>query len=152
MGCDIHQYAERRVDGRWVAEQAATYGNQAEADEEPWYSMTNSGDSDRNYWLFGVLSEGVRKSWAPGIAFEAKGEPDDASPEVASMIKQWEGDGHSHNYLTFTELKQKAAELMLQDTQETKEANAELVPWIASFGETPDVADEDRRVVFWFDN
>lgn len=152
MGCDIHQYAEIRVNGQWVAENKDSYTNQNEPDEEPWYGMGESGNSNRNYFLFGILSEGVRYDHPPGIAFDPHGKPTEASPEVLAMIQQWEGDGHSHNYLTFQELKEKAATLLLMPSVEAKEALASLSSWITSFGELPNVNDNDRRVVFWFDN
>lgn len=154
MGCDIHQYAEFRKDGKWHAEQAATFQHikdSEDPDDSGYFDMAETGNGSRNYGLFGLLSEGVR--YDTPHAFAAKGEPDDASEEVRKVIEQMEGDGHSHNYLTFQELKEKAAEMMLAPDTDAQEYRSMLPAWINSFGPNPEgVSDEGRRVVFFFDN
>jgi len=68
--------------------------------------------SGRNYDLFGMLAN-VRN----GVGFAGivtgtgftpismpKGLPNDVSPIVKSLSDSWEGDGHSHSYLTLREL------------------------------------------------
>lgn len=153
MGCDIHQYAEVLVNGEWIAEQAASYTaeEEDEGDEVPrvYLSMNDSGDRSRNYFLFGLLSEGVRYHcpWA----FLQKGAPEVMSPQVAAILKQWEGDAHSENYLDFKELGEKLAELLIRPEPEAKEYLECLTEWVNSMGPTTG-APEDRRVVFWFDN
>jgi hypothetical protein len=102
MGCDIHAYKEKLVDGKWVtADQwVDAYGDGADVP----YKQRYTG---RNYDLFGLLSKGVRRCF--DYSFEPRGIPADACPEVAAIIARWDCDGHSHNYLTLAELKEKQA-------------------------------------------
>lgn len=148
MGCDIHQYTERLQDGVWVAEKADTFLVEQE-DGDDYITMDDTGDCGRNYHLFGLLSEGVRYDcpWA----FEPKGLVPNPSPQVASLLKQWEGDAHSHNYLTFQELAEKVVELTLFPGKNAQEWAASLSSWMNSMGESPKDLNT-RRVVFWFDN
>lgn len=159
MGCDIHQYAEYRKDGKWIAEEAASavHTPAGEKDEDgdirkrDYIELPDSGNRSRNYGLFGLLSEGVR--YDTPHAFPAKGEPEEASPEILEVIANWQGDGHSHNWLTFVELKEKLAEMMLLSDNDAQEYRGMLRNWIESFGPNPEgVSDSDRRVVFFFDN
>lgn len=154
MGCDIHQYAEYRKNGKWHAELADQANKELDDEDDPdseYLRMPDSGNRNRNYGLFGLLSEGVR--YDTPHAFLPKGEPEEASAEVLTIIAQWQSDGHSHNYLTFAELKEKCAELLLHSDSDAKEYSQMLPAWINSFGPNPEgVSDEDRRVVFFFDN
>lgn len=149
MGCDIHQYAEKRVDGVWVAEQASSFTVEKEEDGSEYVSLDESGDASRNYFLFGLLSDGVRFDCP--YAFEPKTLPEDLSSEVSRLRQQWEGDAHSDNYLTFKDLGEKMATFLIHPDPQAREWAEELGAWIDSFGPTT-VAPEDRRVVFWFDN
>lgn len=96
MGCDIHLFKEKKVNGQWVT--ADDWSN-----EEGELYCESSNYSDRNYNLFGFLSKGVRRNHEK--SFNAKGMPSDASDEVKKCCESWGGDGHSHNYLTMEELK-----------------------------------------------
>lgn len=75
MGCDIHMYAERRVDGKWrplfepVGDEYYGY---------EWPVVTK----DRDYDLFGVLA-GVRNRHVPCITGEPRGLPCDLCEEYA---------------------------------------------------------------------
>lgn len=84
MGCDIHAWIEvKNEDGTWSGV------------EQPYIS--------RSYGLFGLLANVRNYSHVPSIA-ESKGVPVDASEEYRNSVEYWDGDGHSHSYLTLEEL------------------------------------------------
>jgi hypothetical protein len=155
MGCDIHLYVEKKEYGYgedsnkfvWVSldkwTEQGEYGNI--------YLDVNHKDMlyrDRNYNLFCALSGATlhRFNNVPKY-LEPKGLPSDCSKLISDVIKHWEGDGHSHSYLTLKELKE--------------------FDW-SDYGETCNVfknnifeklenlkvslTDEDIRIVFFFDN
>lgn len=86
MGCDIHLYIERKVNGVW----------------EPVRIDDRLLPDDRNYRLFGFLAN-VRGT---GGHFEGRGFPDDTSwkdlPDGVEN-RNWLGD-HSFTYATLYEL------------------------------------------------
>lgn len=117
MGCDIHLYVERRVDGKWMTADKWSknkYHEKYPEDNEPemcieWEDRFYSG---RNYNLFAILA-GVRNGRGfagckTGEGFvpisEPRGVPDDACPEYKAEVDRWDGDGHSHSYFTVAEL------------------------------------------------
>jgi hypothetical protein len=108
MGCDIHLYKEKFVNGAWVTAdewEAYDYGDD-EGDkysDVPWKLRF----TDRNYNLFGLLSKGVR--YEHPFAFEQRGVPFAPCKEVAALIELDGEDGHSHSYLYLHELKEMAA-------------------------------------------
>jgi hypothetical protein len=60
---------------------------------------------DRNYWLFGALTNGeVRNASSAGIFDDPRGVPADVSDEVQDAIDNWGQDGHSHSWLGLDEL------------------------------------------------
>jgi len=103
MGCDIHLYKEKKVDGEWVT-----------ADE--WVDEYNDGldvpyeeqFSARDYYLFGFLA-GVRR--ANNFSLIPTGIPDDASENVKACYKRREGDAHSASSITLESLKWHWADL-----------------------------------------
>jgi hypothetical protein len=104
MGCDIHAYKEKLIDGKWVT------ADKGWADEysEGWNDVPHKNRyTGRNYDMFGLLSKGVRRSF--DYSFEPRGMPDDACPEVAAINENWGCDGHGHSYLSLAELKEKQA-------------------------------------------
>lgn len=101
MGCDIHVYREKLVDGQWVSLDNWV----KEYDDEPASVPWRERYSGRNYNLFGLLCDGVRSSHS--FSLKEKGFPSDASPQVVSANAVWGCDGHSHSYLTLGELKAK---------------------------------------------
>jgi hypothetical protein len=101
MGCDIHLYKEKKVNGRWVT---ADEGWKNEFDEGGVDVPYDNRFTDRDYDLFGYLSKGVRREF--DFSFLARGIPFNASEEVKKCSEQWGSDGHSHSYLTLTELKE----------------------------------------------
>ena len=94
MGCDIHDFVEIKVNGKWemLGDVFETY------DRLP----TRHPYDGRCYSLFALLA-GVRGRDILPIA-EPKGIPDDASIDYFEECKKWEGDGHSHSYLTLKEI------------------------------------------------
>lgn len=100
MGCDIHLYREKKVNGKWQT-------------AESWSDRYGEGVLDvnwedrytgRNYNLFGLLSKGVRRDH--DLAVEQRGVPEDACPEYKALVDNWNVDGHSHSWMTLTELKE----------------------------------------------
>lgn len=100
MGCDIHIFKEKRANGQWVTADEWTCGEDWDGNECMECSTDNYGG--RNYNLFGVLSEGVRRNQK--ICFKQRGIPFDACEEVSRESDKWDGDGHSHSYLYLHEL------------------------------------------------
>lgn len=144
MGCDIHYVIEKNYDGRWVAvyaksetpearprsDEAKSYDFMAEINRRPVFSS-------RFYPFFAQLA-GVR-----GEGPDPVGVPKDASELSHILIKQWEGDGHSHSWLPYRDF-----------CQRYTVANGKM---FTNNGDLRDLAgvEEDEfdayRVVFWFD-
>lgn len=103
MGCDIHCYKEKLVDGQWVT--ADDWEEEDDGDGET-YMRVSWGEgrfSERSYWLFGLLCDNVRSSHP--LSFAERGMPDDASDLVKGEVELWGCDGHSHSHLYLQELK-----------------------------------------------
>lgn len=106
MGCDIHLYKEKQINGEWVtADQWVEYddGDDDKGVEVPWENRFTT----RNYQLFGLLSKGVRHE-SP-FSFAPRGLPFDVSKEAAAESERWDGGGHSHSYLYLHELRAMSA-------------------------------------------
>lgn len=101
MGCDIHLFTERKRNINKT---------------EKWVNIDNfkinlySGNYEleecyqgRNYTLFSILAD-VRNYSDNKIISEPKGFPSDSSDIVRNKFEEWEGDGHSHSYLTMKEI------------------------------------------------
>jgi len=108
MGCDIHVYREKQVDGKWLA---ADKWQKSEYDEEGEDTITVRYEDqffhDRNYQLFGLLAKGVRTEHE--LSFVARGLPADVCDEIQSCAENWGCDGHNHSYLYLHELKSVAS-------------------------------------------
>lgn len=145
MGCDIHVYTERKVNGKW--ESTDTWD-----EEEPTYvTYEDRFYRGRDYDLFGMLSKGVRRNFSNGL--EAKGVPEDLSPEVNAAFEAWGSDAHSESWVSPEELRQLAS--MTITDPEFASVNQEgyysklfkkLYEKLIALG------GEDQRMVFWFDN
>ncbi|SAL26129.1 hypothetical protein [Caballeronia telluris] len=101
MGCDIHLYKEKFVEGKWVTAdewEAYDFGDDDKGIEVPWKKRF----TERNYQLFGLLSKGVRS--VHPFSFEPRGLPFDPCAEIAQEAERWGEDGHSHSYLFLHEL------------------------------------------------
>lgn len=106
MGCDIHLYVEKRIDGKWIAQ-----GN-FERDED---GYTQGGDNyydGRNYDLFAILADvrngrgfaGVKTGDGFNPIAAPKGLPEDVSDAIKGISDRWDIDGHSHSFFTVREL------------------------------------------------
>lgn len=164
MGCDIHWHSETLIDGKWVCDQAASY---TPADPEDQYSgieMDDFPNRNRDYWWFGLLAADVRVEYPWSFPYQGI-VPPDLSAEVAAMVAQMAGDGHSHGTHTRADLKAKREELKPLQTEYLISpptgdidhyANVvnhhaqRLDQAIANL--SADVPDTDQRIVFWFDN
>ncbi|AFU88267.1 hypothetical protein CcrColossus_gp397 [Caulobacter phage CcrColossus] len=102
MGCDIHFYVERRVDGVWQA--ADTWVDDGYGDKGvPRLHVPYEAQyySDRDYEFYGILA-GVRRPQA-GEPVAHRGVPEDACPEYKAHVERWDFDGHSHSHFTLAE-------------------------------------------------
>lgn len=143
MGCDIHLHIEIKVSGKWLHWNAPTMR--------------------RDYELFTKMA-GVRaRDDEIDPISQPRGLPADASDTTKWMAKQQGSDGHSHSYLTSTEL----TEVRKWGEAAGRKAHAGGDWWFdGMFGYVcgnpldgmaeypasypPDL--EDVRFVFWFDN
>lgn len=106
MGCDIHLYVEKRIDGKWVAQ------GDFERDEDGWMGGGQSYYDGRNYDLFAILADvrngrgfaGIKTGEGFNPIAEPRGIPDDASDEFKAIAESWDVDGHSHSYHTLRDL------------------------------------------------
>ena len=102
MGCDIHCYKEKLVNGKWVS--ADEWVEEDDGDGGTYMEVPyRKRFSERNYNLFGLLCDNVRTSHP--LSFAERGMPEDASIEVKAEVERWDCDGHSHSYLSLQELK-----------------------------------------------
>lgn len=93
MGCDIHAFSEKKINGKW--------------------EFQKSINIDRNYDLFSILANvrngygfaGVKTGEGFAPISNSKGIPHDASSKYLTKCLEWEGDGHSHSWLTLKEKK-----------------------------------------------
>jgi len=100
MGCDIHLYKEKKVNGEWIT---ADDGWCDEYDDGfvdvPWKRRF----TNRDYELFGFLASGVR--YESDYSFSPRRLPFNVCPEVRAISESYGADGHSHSYLYLSELK-----------------------------------------------
>lgn len=141
MGCDIHCYAERRVNNQW--EKVGDHFEYSERDKT--YYEKDKGDRpffNRDYDLFAFLA-GVRGYLFP--IHPPKGIPEDVSQEVLSEFKSWGVDAHTPSFLTLKEL----LDYNYSDgVRETLGNDFFIV-----LDELKELGSpEDVRIVFWFDN
>lgn len=127
MGCDIHLHIEVEIDGKWC--------------------HMNEPDVDRHYRLFARMA-GVRNdaTYEAEPISQPRGLPDDISTVTNMHAQLWEGDAHSHSWLSMGELA-----LIEQEFEQ---------PFGCVFGcrfrtvhDCPAEFPPHRiRAVFWFDN
>lgn len=166
MGCDIHLMAEKKVFhvddkdkekgvwiniDKWVVNETR-FRYSSEGEKYPTMTITYDDRfyKGRNYNLFTALA-GVRSfefDNAPPIISEPKGFPKDASPQVKSENKRWKGDGHSHSWLTLSEIKAFDWSAYGETCDEFRIVTVGKLEKAKSHYNT----DEEIRIVFWFDN
>lgn len=101
MGCDIHLYRERKVDGIWETDTI----EEAEDDGEYMNYQGFRLKDGRSYTLFSALS-GVRSYGEMLVQppAENRGWPDDVCEVNQRCSKYWVGDAHTHGWLTIAEV------------------------------------------------
>lgn len=114
MGCDIHFYVERLENGKWVSADKWTPNEYAGGEGEPETEVKYEDCfcSERNYNLFAILADVRNGSGFAGCdtgdgfvpISKPRGLPDDVSEQVNADATRWDGDGHSHSWLTVEEL------------------------------------------------
>lgn len=138
MGCDIHLHSEIKVGGKWLH-----------------YDQPNC---DRNYMLFEKMA-GVRGEDSKAIA-APRGLPDDATETTKFEAARWDGDGHSHSWLSAKEIFELAEWYRSAFPKDRDNIWPKWDQWLggncySDFTRYPDDAPdgvEDVRFVFWFDN
>jgi hypothetical protein len=93
MGCDIHFFVEKKINGIW--HQQFVLGAETEWDKKYWFS-------GRSYWLFGLLA-GVRGDHFKPLT-DPRGLPNDLSDDLKNEWERWRGDGHTPSYYSLPEL------------------------------------------------
>jgi hypothetical protein len=88
VGCDIHTFYEERKE------------------KTTWIGTVQDLDIDRSYSMFTALC-GVRDytGESPCIS-KPRGLPNDVTDSIKSECGQWDGDGHSHSYVSLREVKE----------------------------------------------
>lgn len=109
MGCDIHMYVEykKSVNNNmvWVNGDYFKHNPYYKSNDEEKRFERMELHGWRNYILFATLA-GVRDYTEKVIPVsEPKGVPDDSSDYVKQANEDWDGDGHTHSWLTLKELK-----------------------------------------------
>lgn len=115
MGCDIHCRFERlNPNGTWES-----VVNTRPTEEDLKYHKWECDDAramglpdppvykryrGRNYRLFAMLADVRNDGSITPIAPTHRGVPSDASTEYQRLVAQWEGDGHSHTWVTMEEV------------------------------------------------
>jgi len=153
MGCDIHLYSESFINGKWVADRIDTLRTPTVEEQEDGerIDISTSYDGDRNYSLFGLLTNGeVRREVSFGLPNQ--GMPTDASDIIADMHEAWDTDAHSENHLTVKQLKEKAMELMVIPDPYALDYLQYLNGLITGLPPATQPNPEHQRIVFWFDN
>lgn len=117
MGCDIHFYVEKKVDGKWVTADT-WYDDKYSPGEKTIYPEDFMDRTkgpiyyDRNYDLFGILANVRNGSGFAGVdtgngfvpIHELRGVPEDSCQEILKSAADWDADGHSHSWATVQEL------------------------------------------------
>lgn len=117
MGCDIHFFVERKINGKWESADKITknkYYDKKYPEEEQEFVVDYEDRfySGRNYNLFAILADVRNGSGFAGCdtgdgfspISEPKGIPEDVCSFIQSESDGWAGDGHSHSYFTVEEL------------------------------------------------
>lgn len=138
MGCDIHAHVEIKIHGRW--------------------EHYNCSKDSRCYRLFAKMA-GVKNPQGDVPISNPKGAPEDISTVTRFDMEEWDDDGHSHSYLTASELVE-LSKWYIQYTNGKSSLEEDYFGYLfgnslASFTEHPEdnvIGLEDVRIVFWFDN
>lgn len=146
MGCDIHAMIERRKTWRFT-----------DASGNLHTSWINAGDPDmiRAYDVFSLLTDCGRDRYSVTPISVGRGTPEDVCDEWRRYVEAWDGDGHSHGWVTLREMRYYPIDTVPWPS-EVAAGNREI--WYGLIGELDRVAaryggDPDAvRMVFFFDN
>lgn len=157
MGCDIHVYRERKVDGVWETD---TVGHD-EGDDYISYE-SGAGYCGRSYGLFALLSN-VRSHGDLPIKppAEDRGFPDDATEINQACSAQMDSDGHSHGWLNLAELQKlhedyEQAAVLYEPGKYNftyfAQCLEDFINQVSKGDYFQDVLPEDGRILFFYDN
>ena len=144
MGCDIHAIVEQQTDdGKWVTVNTLS-SFVAQRRKDAGRDWTFPAARERNHKRFAALA-GVR-----GDGPDPRGVPADVSETGRFRIATWEGDAHSHGWLTIAEAAKVFAETeRWSEDEESLQSFARSFPACFFFGvECEDI--DKHRLVFWF--
>jgi hypothetical protein len=107
MGCDIHLYVEKKINGVWEKQTGFVSnwydpGSDYFAKDE--FKNCDSPYGGRNYSLFSFLADVRNYDGEIKPLAQPRGLPDDVSDVVKAESDDWDCDGHSHSYFTLREL------------------------------------------------
>jgi hypothetical protein len=143
MGCDIHLYSEYRKNGKaWKPADAWVFDDRWREGKKEWRIPTHLQPfSDRDYDFFGWLADVRNGTWgAPmPVVTAPRGIPADVSKRLERVAKKWNGDGHSHSWLTLAELEsawEKTKDVRVDFNAAVNPSNPEIVAWLALPEET----------------
>lgn len=143
MGCDIHLYVERQIDGEWESLHPGDVGLAPER-----WDYDGRWFSDRNYPLFAVLAN-VRNGRGIQPISHPRGLPDDVAFFAKAGAAEWDTDGHSHSWLMLGEVTgyrwEDAAALTPEWRGWPGDRWSDVIDALATL-------DVPVRLVFWFDN
>ncbi len=97
MGCDIHTFVERKIDGEW------TLINKINRDDPGCPHIEDEVLGSRNYTFFAFLG-GVRNDDEIEPIAADRGVPEDADAFTKENIAMMGGDYHSKSFITAKEL------------------------------------------------
>ena len=150
MGCDIHMFREVHRDGKWECLEETYEEEDWGSDSEGTLTHLESLDIPRNYWLFGLLADGVRTQWE--FSWQPRGLPNDVTELVKADHERWDSDAHTASWLGMAEIQQKALELLILPGQEAPQLGKMLGDLINMLEWPEGIPSGDCRIVFWFDN
>ena len=145
MGCDIHLHVETKQYDAWLEVR-----NPIHEETYSQHTYRHWPGSDRYYTLFAVLADVRNRDGSVTPIATPRGLPGDASRTVKDEADTWDGDGHSHSYLTLREL--------VDYDWDAPAGHSTIRQQVGDFfslmqlmaHETLDM--EYARIVFWFDN
>jgi len=168
MGCDIHSFAERKINNKW--EKVGEHFSLGEWEKEYYKKEKNDSPFDwRSYSMFAFLADVRNYDHCEPIS-KPKGIPDDVCDEIKSEYEYWESDVHSSSYLTLKELLDFDYDKKFWNRRVMKnnngaslaeEGEGNVLSYRENLGdfffihlkELQELGEpDDVRIVFWFDN
>ena len=144
MGCDIHLYAERQVDGEWESLHPSDVGLPPTR-----WDYDGRWFSERDYVLFAVLANVRNYGDEVRPISRPRGLPEDVAFFAEAGAALAGSDGHSHSWLMLGEITgydwTAAADLRVGWTGWPGDRWSDVIDALAAL---PDPV----RLVFWFDN